>query len=66
MARAHSIFIVRDVYNRHTKGGWTVKRELVEWLEDNIPPGRRIHYEVVRLRDGKADHETVVPWEDIT
>jgi hypothetical protein len=37
----------------------------VTWVEDNIPRGREHHYEVVRLRDGKADHETIVPWSEL-
>lgn len=65
MTRAHSIFILRDVYYRHTKGGWTVKHELVTWVKENIPHARLQHYEVVRLRDGKADHETLVSWEEL-
>jgi len=65
MARAYSIFILRDVYHRHIKGGWTVKKELVTWVKTNLPPGQRRHFEVLRLRDGQADHETEIPWSEL-
>jgi len=65
MARAHNIWILRDVYHRHIKGGWTVKHELVTWVGKNISRGRLRHYEVLRLCDGEDSHETVVPWEEL-
>ena len=64
MARAHSIFIVRNVYHRNIVGMWTVKRELSEWVANQVD-SFVIHHEVIRMRDGKPNHETLVPWEEI-
>ena len=65
MARAHSIFILRNIYHRNIIGAWTVKQELIDWLQHQNRKKFVIHYEVLRLRDGQADHETVIPWEKI-
>jgi hypothetical protein len=69
MARAHSIWIVRNLHNRLV-GAWTVKYELKTWAEriglDLDEVGNAVtQLEVFRLRDGKPGCVTNVPWSEI-
>ena len=66
MARAHSIWIVRDIndgYQRDPIGAFTVKHELVTWLEreDTDPYGLTIT--VVRDGNLKYANPNMDKWE---
>jgi len=68
VARAHSIFILRRQDTRTIIRVWTVKHEMVTWLNQNDRMTRtaaEVLYEVVRMVDGKTGCETIVPWEEI-
>ena len=67
MARAHTIWILRNCRTKVIVGAWTVKHELVTYLKTREMPQESIEiaYEVVKLRDGKADNEIPVAWEEI-
>lgn len=66
MARAHSIWIVRDItdgYRRDPIGAFTVKHELISWLEreDTDPYGLTIT--VVRDGNLKYSNPLMEEWE---
>ena len=68
MARAHSIFILRRKDTRTIVHVWTVKHEMVTWLDQNSQMRRQdaeVLYEVIRMVDGKLGCETIVPWKEI-
>jgi len=64
MARAHSVFIVRNVHGRII-GAWTVKHELVTWLEAFCRETFESDHEVIRMRDGEPGLEMNVPWSEL-
>ena len=68
MARAYSIFILRRQDTRTIIRAWTVKHEMVTWLNSRTRMTRsdleRLT-EVVRMVDGKIGCETIVPWKEI-
>lgn len=72
MARAHSIWIVRDIedgYRRDPIGAFTVKHELVTWLEreDTDPYGLTItvvrdgnlHYSAMGMKEWEIMPKTI-------
>jgi hypothetical protein len=70
MARAHSIWIVRKCDNRLIIGAWTVKHEMVTWLNqqvnDHLSVNQIAHvWEAVRIRDGKPASIKIIPLGDI-
>lgn len=67
MARAHSIWIIRCTHNRCLVGAWTVKHEMVTWLKHiNLTLDRISEtLEVCRLRDGKPEDVSIIPWSEI-
>ncbi len=73
MARSSYIYVVRHKQQQRIINSWTVKHELVRWLEAlkeswqkrgmslaNLPNV----YEVVRMRDGRNDSGVIPPLED--
>ena len=65
MARAHSIWIVRDIedgFKRDPIGAFTVKHELVTWLErDDVDP---YGLTITVVRDGNLKYSgRVSDWE---
>ena len=68
MARAYSIWILRNKVSRQIVGAWTVKHEMVAFIERNEMPRKSFEmaYEVKRVRDGIFYSGTTIPWEDIS
>lgn len=68
MARAHSIYIIRQKKTKTIIRAWTVKHEMVTWVNSDSRMSRsdlEDQLEVVRLRDGKVGCEVPMPWEII-
>ncbi len=67
MARSHSVYIVQGRRTGIIEGAWTVKHELVSWLNSRDIPRKSIEfvYDVVRFRDGQGGRGTVIPWTEI-
>ena len=68
MARAYSIFILRRQDTRTIIRAWTVKHEMVTWLNQDAQmcyQDIEMECEVIRMVDGKIGCETIVPWKEI-
>ena len=68
MARASYIYIIRRRDTRTIIRAWTVKHEMVTWVNSSKRMSRKsleLLTEVVRIRDSRIGCETAMPWEDI-